>query len=217
MEVVKKESWREIREDWREKIPVFREFKPLSLAIVDEMKEKGLLRGTAHQKALFRHTRSISYLESLSKGGSRFHLDGSIASQIKIKHKENASKILSGELPRFGSACVGNINVIKKLEKVQMQTRNIKATLVVTDFQEHVHIKSEGVPRIQVLLKTPSGSVCAELNSKSFRKAQKTFIELNGEAVVLVSGELNIGEGKIEGAGISVQAKKKVEDAESSA
>ena len=216
MEVVKKENWRSIREEWREKIPVFNEFKPLSLTIFDEMAERGLLCGAAHQKALFRHTRSIRYLEALAKGGDRFHLDGSVASQIRVKHRENASRMLSGELPRFGRVSVGSVNVEKKLEEIRMQARNIKATLVVTDFQEHLHVKSEGVPRVPVLFKTPSGAVRAELNSKSFRKAQKTFTECNGEAIVLVSGELNIGDGKLEGAGIAVQAKKKAEDAEAS-
>ena len=161
------------------------------------------------RQALRHHVRSDEYLGALAAGGSRFNLDGSTERATSATHAQGAAQMLAGELPRLAKPVSPAKPVPKRhlLETVEMQTRNSKATLVVTDFAKYLDVDSSGASSIPVKLQTPSGVAMAALNPKSFRKAQATFKEHDGNVNVILTGELDLNKLRLESAGIVVQPK----------
>jgi hypothetical protein len=202
-------SWEELLAQWKAQFPVFRDNQPLAISTRKEMALRGLLESPAALQALVQHVRSDEYLGALASGGHRFNLDGSVERIINPAHVQSAARILAGELPRFGkpAATPQPAHEPHILETLEMQTRSVKATLVVTDFAKHLGIDSSGASNVPVKLQTPSGAVMAALNPKSFRKAQATFKEHDGNVNVIVNGELDLDKLKLESAGIVVQPK----------
>jgi len=202
-------SWEELLLEWKAQFSVFEENRPLAISTRKQMALRGLLKSPVARQALIHHVRSDEYLSALATGGHRFNLDGSVERAIKPEHSQSAAQILAGELPRFGKIASQSQPAHKPhtLETLEMQSRSVKATLVVTDFAKHLGIDSSGASNVPVKLQTPSGAVMAALNPKSFRKAQATFKEHDGNVNVIVTGELDLGKLKLESAGILVQPK----------
>ena len=202
-------SWEELLAHWKEQFAVFKNNQPLALSTRKQMALRGLLESPVARQALRHHVRSDAYLGTLAAGGSRFNLDGSAERAISATHAQGAAQMLAGELPRFAKPVSPARPAPKRhlLETVEMQTRNLKATLVVTDFAKHLDIDSSGASSVPVKLQTPSGAVMAALNPKSFRKAQATFKEHDGNVNVILTGELDLNKLRLESAGIVVQPK----------
>lgn len=210
--------WRPVRDCWRKEIAVFREYKPLAIGIAEKMIEHGLLEAgdAVGAYALLRHVRSLPYLQALIKMGPRYNLDGSEAnSVVKPSDKVIAIRMIHGDIPRYE---VGNPKkpkgqpqvLDKKIEIISMHSNAIHAKLSINDFAKFVDWDTTGSRVVNVRVETPSGDIKMPLNSKSFRNAQTAFKEASGNAVVLVSGMLNIGSKTLEKAGISVQIKSNV-------
>lgn len=199
----------ELLVQWKAQFPVFRDHQPLAISTRKQMAALGLLESPLVLQALAQHVRSNAYLGALAAGGRRFNLDGSPERTITAVHAQCAAQMLAGELPRFGRPASPSQPAHKPhlLETLEMQTRSVKATLVVTDFAKHLGIDSSDTSNVPVKLQTPSGAVKAALNPKSFRKAQATFKEHDGNVNVIVTGELDLGKLTLESAGIVVQPK----------
>lgn len=199
----------ELLAQWKAQFPVFRDHQPLAISTRKQMAALGLLESPLVLQALAQHVRSNAYLGALAAGGRRFNLDGSPERTITAVHAQCAAQMLAGELPRFGRPASPSQPAHKPhlLETLEMQTRSVKATLVVTDFAKHLSIDSSDTSNVPVKLQTPSGAVKAALNPKSFRKAQATFKEHDGNVNVIVTGELDLGKLTLESAGIVVQPK----------
>lgn len=199
----------ELLAQWKAQFPVFRDHQPLAISTRKQMAALGLLESPLVLQALAQHVRSNAYLGALAAGGRRFNLDGSPERTITAVHAQCAAQMLAGELPRFGRPASPSQPAHKPhlLETLEMQTRSVKATLVVTDFAKHLGIDSSDTSNVPVKLQTPSGAVKAALNPKSFRKAQATFKEHDGNVNVIVTGELDLGKLTLESAGIVVQPK----------
>ena len=76
---------------------------------------------------------------------------------------------------------------------------------MILDFQDQLEVDAIGVAGVKLKMKTPNGSVDVHINPKSFRKAQSTYKENDGNCTVMVTGELDIASLTMEAAGLVVQ------------
>lgn len=202
------EKWEEILFEWKEKYPAFKQSLPLEILTGEKMTRKKMLETQDARMALTNHVQSSAYLINLCTMTHRFDLNGNPKKLISKKHAENARKFLNGESCGSNEAKSDSPQIKPapvKLEAVKMLSKSIKATVVITDFESHIKINSFGAKTVPIKVQSPSGYFVANLNPKSFRKAQDKFIECKGSAIVMITGELDLKEMKMLSAGISVQ------------
>lgn len=210
-------AWVEILAHWRETIPVFQKCLPLSLKSREQMAQAGLLNSEDANHAVRQHVRSDEYLKNVLAYDHRYNLDGTQDAAIDYWNKKLAGQILKGEIDRFGRVKFAKKNKTESsqnqpknsLPQLTMQAKHIKLTFAVTDFEKHLDVDTIGKSTVPVLFETLGGKLKANLNPKSFRKAQATYREHEGNVAVVVSGELDLGKQEITGAGIMVQVREK--------
>lgn len=95
--------------------PVLSEYKPLAIGVNAELlfiiPDKTII-----QSILIKHTSKVKYLQAISTGGSRYHLDGTIADQISDEHIESANLRLADR--------------VVKIEEIQNNQKLHKAALL---------------------------------------------------------------------------------------
>ncbi|MFZ4539551.1 hypothetical protein [Propionivibrio sp.] len=89
-----------------------------------------------------------------------------------------------------------------------LQAKTLKITAVITDFEQHLDLDTVGSKIVTVtIVDSTGGKLAVSLSSKSYRKAVAAFKEYDGNAAVIVSGELDMAARTINQAGIIVQQK----------
>lgn len=166
------------------------------------------------QEAMTVHVNDPRYLSQLTAGSPRFDLDGQPQGEVTEAQAETAAAMLRGEFQKPPSSSPPGHHTPVKIEELPMHANTLKVTAVITDFSKHLNVESLGASTVPVAVEVGGQKVTANLNPKRFRKAQATLKEMNGEAAVIISGELDLAARSIKSAGIAVQPKKtKVVDA----
>lgn len=89
-----------------------------------------------------------------------------------------------------------------------VRAKTLKMTVVIQDFDQHLELDTIGASSVVFTIIDPTGSkLTAALNPKSFRKAQATFKECEGNASVIVTGEFDLSAKKLNSAGLAIQVK----------
>jgi sRNA-binding protein len=192
---------------------------PLALGIHRELMSLGYHRKALY-KALMIHTDSPTYLAALAAGKPRVNLDGEPVSPVSDEHRQEAAAALADPTARQPQpqpdkpppvALTGRIEKPPKPKQKKtpmpssIELKGLQAKIAVTidaaTFRAALGVDTMGVKAVPATLAVEGKTYTADLNPKSFRKAQTAFQEA-AQPVVSIAG--NLKGDVIEAAGIQV-------------
>ena len=183
---------------------------PLAVKIHKKLVAAGYNR-QAVAEALGLYVSSPAYLAALAAGTRRIDLGGEPAGEVTEAHRQFAREQM--ENPAAAKPRIGPVRLAGKIDKPQQQKKpmpqielaavqaKIAFTIDAETFRAALDVDSAGAKSVQVSIAVDGKKYAAQLNPKSFRKAQAAFREA-ANPVVSISG--NIKGGAVESAGIQV-------------
>lgn len=190
------------------RFPVFAQHLPLKLRIEKDLIARGVEDCRVLRVALANHTRSRAYIEKVAAGGTRFDLDGQPAGDILPGHQLHAQLTLNqAQLGRDVAQGQGVAKAATGIKEVAMHANTAKITLVITDFDQYVDTNTIGLQSVAVKVNVGNEVITANLNPKTFRKAQAAYRAAPTETSVVLSGQYDFAGRNIQSAGIAAQAK----------
>jgi sRNA-binding protein len=194
----------------RAQFPVFSEFRPLKIGIHVDLLALNLAPENKMRNALIKHTRDTRYLRKMVTGSPRYDLHDNVCGEVLPEQQNRAASGMKDKATIWAKPNTAAANEVAPtiIQELQMRANTMKVTAVITDFDKHLQANSVGAKTVPIAILINGKAVKAELNPKSFRKAQTMFSDLAGEAAVVISGDYDFTNNTIKSAGIVVQPKK---------
>ncbi len=183
---------------------------PLQIKIHKKLAAAGYSR-EAVASALGLYTAAPAYLAALAAGKPRINLDGEPAGKVTKGQQEVAKARLENPAARKPKQSAVNLagqidkpqtqkNPMPQIELTALQAK-IAFTIDTETFRAALEVETTGAKTVPVTIAVEGKKYTANLNPKSFRKAQAAFKEA-ANPVVSISG--NLKGGVVEAAGIQV-------------
>ena len=183
---------------------------PLAIKIHKQLVTAGY-NFVAVKNALGLYVNSPAYLAALIAGKPRIGLDGEPAGEVTEEQREIARARL--ENPDAIKQKLSAINLAGSIDKTEPQKKlmaqieltaaHAKITFIIDSetFRLALDVDSTGAKSVPVAIAVDGKKYTAQLNPKSFRKAQSSFREAANPAVTITG---NLKGGAVESAGIQV-------------
>lgn len=190
--------------------PILKSNKPLKIGIDQDIIE-------LHPEILAPIIRQVirivtikhDYLKNLVVGAERYDLNGRPSGSYVEERKVDISK-----KPKTTKSPAGNLMIKKKLALAsnevygEVSARTLKVTVPI-DLSSVLNLDTIGKSAARLNLTLPCGTeVTARINAKSFRKAIEVYKSCDGNASVLITGELHPTEAEIKSSGIIINVKQ---------
>ena len=197
--------------------PILKQNKPLKIEIdKDIAKRHPEVSRDVITKVIGLITVQDSYLESMIVGAPRYDLDGKPTERVvNAEQAEGANVRLTKISNPLNRLRIKKKGVVKK-KVVPTSTeaygvvsgRTLKVNAPI-DLASVLELNSIGKSSVWLKITLPcTTEVAVRVNAKSFRKAVETYKSCDGNAVVIITGELYPADSEIKSAGIIANVKQ---------